>query len=965
MRSKDLTAAILGLAVFVGLSLVAWQVVLGDDGQPNGKVATTQLGTQSADNEVEVKQLVDQLGATSYAQRREAYNKLLLLGTAATEQIERAANSSDRQIAESARRLKILLKVLSHCQDKQVAMEVSDLFLSPSEENLGELTERGLWQLADLFLTEHEALVTRSQESFYQDLSTWYLIQQIIDDAQRQGDVKLAWPIVARLAPIEVVCWTAQKLNLPLPELPDDDHHRAQQLFYSGEISKALALNVSPVLKYRFCVQGFQWQLLEDKQLQQVLVGGIDNAGTKSAKALRFEFAGNVTAANTMWSESLGIPLEKFVGDGSPASKYSKEVYEAALKQLKDASPIVDRKELDKRQGLAQKPAAFYQLAISLLLSGRSEPLKEYLLEEDPQAAFGFLAQDDYAQAFKAIGLEPDLSNFDQEWLPKQVRETGLSLKSLQRNQDVEQDLMTYGVNLGQAGSILSGLGHREQAKKIMQEMFRLARDFKGTFDFWNRCVLRYIGSDNWRDLCFEVTAEQFEQIRNEHRVKILEKLFPHLGTNATLFLQESPAVRDNVANKWAKALEQLNHLERCDKDYFGTGGSAIVRAWMHRVANQKVKATGNKNNFEDEMSFSETSRKLELAKLAYEWDDVNTAIELLGIYGPNAVTEFEHYLLAARICLKNKHAATALEFMEANDAGPRELHWRSLVRMEALLASGKIEQAEQELLARWMRLNGLNWNSDRTAGHRIVEDFMKEERWEDALEYAERNFMVERQSNYYSYWQGRQYANILEELEQFEKCANVYRGLLVELLRPNSQIVRLLGMTNDLFIFRISASKERSARAAAEIAKGNFEAARRELDVGFRLHSVDVEPMVQCYPMLMKAGQETLAQEFFAQFESALMKQIATWPNDAMTLNNLAWMYAKCDVKLDEALVLSKKAVDLVPSSATYRDTLAEIYFHHGNVDEAIETMRGCVKIDPREQGYRKNLVRFSAARK
>lgn len=965
MISKALTSATVSLAVFVGLSVVLRTVAVADDGQPGGKVAATATpGTQPADAEVEVKRLVEQLGATSYAQRRDAYNKLLQLGNAAAEQIEQAAKSPDRQIAESARRLKTLLKVLSRCQDKQVAMEVADLFLSPNEENLGELTERGLWELADLFLTEHEALATKSQESFYQDLGTWYLIQQIVDDAERQGDVKLAWPLISRLAPVEVVCWTAQKLKLPMPDLPDDDHHRAQQFFYSGEIAKALSLNISPVLKYRFCIQGFQWQLLEDKQLQQVLVGGIDNSGTKAAKALMLEYAGNQAAADAMWSDALGIPKETFVGDGSSASKYSTEVYAAALKQLKEAAPISERKELDKRQGLSPKPAAFYQLAIALMLSGRGEPLKQYLLEEDPQAAFAYLVQDDYSRAFKAIGLEPDLSNFDTEWLPKQVREAKLSLRSLERNQDVEQDLMTYGVNLGNVGSLLAGLGHREHAKKVLLEMFRLARDFRGTFDFWGRCVFRFVHLDRWRDLCIEVTAEQFEQVRKEHRATILEKLFPNLGTNAQTFLQESPALRDNAPDKWQKAFEQLVHLERCDKEYFGPGGAAIVRAWMYRVANQKVKSSSN-NNFDDELSFGETSRKLALAKLAYEWDDVSTAIEMLGISGPNAITEFDHYLLAARICLKNKQATTALDFIDATIAGPRELHWRSLVRMEALLACGKIDKAEQELMARWMRLNGLNWSSDRSAGFRIVDDFTKEERWEDALEYAERNFLVERQATYSSYWQTRQYANVLEELAQYEKSANVYRGLLIELLRPNSQIVRLIGVTNDLYIFRGSASKERSARAAAEIGKGNFDAARRELDVALRLHAVDVEPMVQCYPMLVAAGQEKLAKEVFSQFEAALKKQIEAWPKDAITLNNLAWMYAKSDVKLDEALVLSKKAVELVPDSATYRDTLAEVYFHLGQIDEAIDTMRGCVKLDPREQGYRKNLVRFSGARK
>jgi tetratricopeptide (TPR) repeat protein len=115
---------------------------------------------------------------------------------------------------------------------------------------------------------------------------------------------------------------------------------------------------------------------------------------------------------------------------------------------------------------------------------------------------------------------------------------------------------------------------------------------------------------------------------------------------------------------------------------------------------------------------------------------------------------------------------------------------------------------------------------------------------------------------------------------------------------------------------------------------------------------------------MLVKAGQHEFAQQLFSQFESALKEQIRQWPEDAMSLNNLAWMYAKCNVKLNEALELSRKAVGLVPSSAVYLDTLAEVHYHRGEVDLAIETMRDCVRIDPRGKGYRKNLVRFSTGK-
>jgi tetratricopeptide (TPR) repeat protein len=79
------------------------------------------------------------------------------------------------------------------------------------------------------------------------------------------------------------------------------------------------------------------------------------------------------------------------------------------------------------------------------------------------------------------------------------------------------------------------------------------------------------------------------------------------------------------------------------------------------------------------------------------------------------------------------------------------------------------------------------------------------------------------------------------------------------------------------------------------------------------------------------------------------------------MNLNNLAWMYTQCERELDRALELSQRAVQLAPSSAVYLDTLAEVHFRRGNSQKAVELMRECVYLDPREPHYRENLDRFS----
>jgi len=118
---------------------------------------------------------------------------------------------------------------------------------------------------------------------------------------------------------------------------------------------------------------------------------------------------------------------------------------------------------------------------------------------------------------------------------------------------------------------------------------------------------------------------------------------------------------------------------------------------------------------------------------------------------------------------------------------------------------------------------------------------------------------------------------------------------------------------------------------------------------------------VVACYPKLIQAGQTEWAKQLFSHFQLAMQSHLDQWPDDAMSANNLAWMYCQCDLNLEQALSLSQHAVKLAPSSAVYLDTLAETQFRLGLADQAIQSMRGCVRLSPREPHYRNNLVRYS----
>jgi tetratricopeptide (TPR) repeat protein len=77
-----------------------------------------------------------------------------------------------------------------------------------------------------------------------------------------------------------------------------------------------------------------------------------------------------------------------------------------------------------------------------------------------------------------------------------------------------------------------------------------------------------------------------------------------------------------------------------------------------------------------------------------------------------------------------------------------------------------------------------------------------------------------------------------------------------------------------------------------------------------------------------------------YDQAEEQFRKVLATDQQNAMTLNYLGYMLADRGVKLDEAVTLIKKAVDLEPSNGAYLDSLGWAYFKIGKLDLAEEKL-------------------------
>jgi tetratricopeptide (TPR) repeat protein len=99
--------------------------------------------------------------------------------------------------------------------------------------------------------------------------------------------------------------------------------------------------------------------------------------------------------------------------------------------------------------------------------------------------------------------------------------------------------------------------------------------------------------------------------------------------------------------------------------------------------------------------------------------------------------------------------------------------------------------------------------------------------------------------------------------------------------------------------------------------------------------------------PYLTKGYLHHELQEWFegaVAYEKALLID----PENATVLNNYAYMLSEQNHRIEDALVMANKAVELEPESASYIDTRAWIYFRLGRCEEALKELKRAMKLTP-----------------
>ena len=111
------------------------------------------------------------------------------------------------------------------------------------------------------------------------------------------------------------------------------------------------------------------------------------------------------------------------------------------------------------------------------------------------------------------------------------------------------------------------------------------------------------------------------------------------------------------------------------------------------------------------------------------------------------------------------------------------------------------------------------------------------------------------------------------------------------------------------------------------------------------------------------RGAQDTVAEiQTFEQFMTFLEKQNKLTASD---LNSYSWRMTQLEKNLEDALVKIRLAVKLaaiepVDAQAGLMDTEAEVLWKLGRLDEAVAVIDECIKLQPEDQYYKDQKVKF-----
>lgn len=912
---------LVGCVLALGLLLLSARDSLA--APPTGELRLpvhAQASEKDASTEA-IQSWVRDLSASEYSVRREAFLQLWQQGSTALPAVRNATTVSDQQTVSAARALELLLKFEITPKDNDELAELLQLSRSGLNRALVSLTQKGHWRLATELLRNNEATLAPFRDNLRPDA-----LCTILQAATNQGEADKAWPVIQQLLKPAHRLWISvhagAALNQPEEQLSNDE--RSLLLLFRGEADAAWALKPSLPIKQRIIFLSGRWEWLQDEAVKSRVLG--INADTKIGRAQQAAYA--YMAGDRQTSDQLLKTVhedEEPDTPNEPAEQPAQPNPPPRAKRALGIDSLADRRN--------------YELIMALLLCGDGESVNRLLLEQTtPQSLDYHVQRLEYEKALSDFGLDTELSNFD-DWLKNAIAK--LKLMPAQTNaRGGSSDFKRY---CGLA-SFLVALGRSDEGLQLYKKLIDHAQSVSlvAREQFWDELAQR-TGQPQLRSRLIEQLDAQGSDVSAEVRERLLIKLYPdwaYVASSLWKFAPPELTQASDVPNATEKRWALIERLWRYDRGLISeNANSRFLENWLTAAFRDAIRMEENATHVGSQMS--EIALHLGLRNLALSF--------------ANSGTGRTPFADVAEVCMKSSQYEAATKWWDlAIRQEPRQHKWvlRNITACEMV---GEDEKAESLEATRWMR--PLTPDQQGESSYlSFAKNFHDEGDWLRAREYADAAFSLFDPNSQQILATADTYGQILRDLEDFQKFANVHRAANVTLLLNREDIYPV--STLQFFV-----SHEFLARSIAELDSGQVDAALDTIRRFESLRPAGIEICEFSYGRLIKLGRKAAADALLERCSGRMLGHLEQWPRDAGSHNNLAWLYARCDQRLDDALKHAELAVELSERAPTYLDTLAEAHFRLGHVAKAIELTKEAIAVDPRHAHYRKQLQRFRDA--
>ncbi len=614
------------------------------------------------------------------------------------------------------------------------------------------------------------------------------------------------------------------------------------------------------------------------------------------------------------WDELAVLQAQRLANDGQSIEELS---FAAAYCRLADrqdefAQHMAAIRQQAERIGSGQKLGYCRE---ALYLNGRTNEAIQLLAREDPIEAFSVqLLRHHYAAALETAGI--GLTRESREMWFQGVMDGQDGSQNAQRNYRI-------AIRLAQ---LLASVGEKQEASETFARLALAAKDDRDGAQL--REVAEFELRAGLTNEAFEHAAQAFDK---DSGIAAVELLFIRHRTPAStwweLYKEWAPA--DSTRSRLA-SLRKLFYQGKNDEALLDQLTSAF--AWTRSLPIQHTSRAKWLNVLGETCLLREQK---ELARQCFE----SVAADY-----PTAAMHL------ADLARADREWSSAADWYRAAWEKGRLTHALYL-HGEMLVQAGENEAGEQaRQLARLIPLATAARHDGLATG------------------LAQRGYRAEAERE----WELLRRCSTWSEAQMFHAVGSLGDAAQAQqpLVAANLWEQRMLNCLQENWFFTDQASYVRiphqvhRARAKGLFDGEKVEEAIDELRMCLIIWPADLNVAEEFVPKLDQAQQREFADELFGRAYQGVEEICRLFPKSALHHNNLAWLAARCQRRLDEALIHINLALELAPNSAQYLDTLAEVYFQQGHVDRAIETAKRCIELDPDNAFYQEQLQRFLAAK-